>query len=295
MIKFIDISNWQRGIDLMSVVRNGDLSAVVVKATEGTGLVDKSCDGFVQTCIANGIPFGFYHFARNANPRTEAEYFRKHTRGYEGKGIPILDWEDGQSIDWVNTFVSHYHDLTGVWPWVYGNAWRFNQGTVNTNCGRWIAGYPSNGIRDINYGMRNNMPYKVNNGLVCAWQFSSSVCINGYGASLDGDVFYGDVNAWNAYAHAAPVNNPTADVTQLAYAVIRGDYGNGQTRRDALGANYDVVQDRVNELMTHPDATVIDILAKQVINGDYGNGQTRRDALGSNYDAVQARVNELLY
>lgn len=295
MIKFIDISNWQRGIDLMSVVRNGGLSAVVVKATEGTGLVDKSCDGFVQTCIANGIPFGFYHFARNANPRTEAEYFRKHTRGYEGKGIPILDWEDGQSIDWVNTFVSHYHDLTGVWPWVYGNAWRFNQGTVNTNCGRWIAGYPSNGIRDINYGMRNNMPYKVNNGLVCAWQFSSSVCINGYGASLDGDVFYGDVNAWNAYAHAAPVNNQTSDVTQLAYAVIRGDYGNGQARRDALGANYDVVQDRVNELMTHPDATVIDILAKQVINGDYGNGQTRRDALGSNYDAVQARVNELLY
>ena len=189
-MKFIDISNWQAGLDIPTVVKNGGLGAVVVKATEGLNFVDKSCDGFVQKCIANSIPFGFYHFARNNDASAEAEFFRKNTTGYEGKGIPILDWEDGQSIDWVNTFVNRYHELTGVWPWVYGNAWRFNQGTVNANCGKWIAGYPSNGITDINYGMNNSMPYSVNGGGVCAWQFSSSVRISGYSGNLDGDVFY---------------------------------------------------------------------------------------------------------
>ncbi len=30
--------------------------------------------------------------------------------------------------------------------------------------------------------------------------------------------------------------------------VIRGDYGNGRTRRNRLGSQYDAVQARVNEL-----------------------------------------------
>ena len=258
-MKFIDISNWQAGLDIPTVVKNGGLGAVVVKATEGINFVDKSCDGFVQKCIANGIPFGFYHFARNNDASAEAEFFRKNTTGYEGKGIPILDWEDGQSIDWVNTFVNRYHELTGVWPWVYGNAWRFNQGTVNANCGKWIAGYPSNGITDINYGMNNSMPYSVNGGGVCAWQFSSSVRISGYSGNLDGDVFYGDATAWAKYAGASGSSSsssssgsstsssaPSGTTLELAVAVMQGKYGNGDTRKTALGSRYDSVQSVVN-------------------------------------------------
>lgn len=201
-LRFIDISNWQAGIDVMTVVKNGGLGAVVVKATEGTGWVDKQCDRFVQTLLANGVPFGFYHYGRNNDASEEAEYFRASTLNYERHGIPILDWEEDQSIAWVNEFVRRYHDLTGIWPWVYGNAWRFNQGTVEENCGRWIAGYPRSGITDIAYGQESDFPYEVSNGLVCAWQFSSSVRIKGYSGNLDGDVFYGDADAWNLYATA---------------------------------------------------------------------------------------------
>lgn len=39
------------------------------------------------------------------------------------------------------------------------------------------------------------------------------------------------------------------DVDALARAVIKGDYGNGDERRTALGADYDTVQTRVNELL----------------------------------------------
>lgn len=296
-MKFIDISGYQRGLDIPTVVKNGGLGAVVVKATEGVGWVDKSCDGFAQQCFAHGIPFGFYHFARNNNAASEAEYFRNNTKGYEHRGIPILDWEDGQSVDWVNAFVNRYHDLTGIWPWVYGNAWRFNQGTVNTNCGRWIAGYPMNGITDINFGMNNPFPYAVNGGGVCAWQFSSSVRIGGFGGNLDGDVFYGDASTWAKYAGgsgapSAPTapatpSAPTGSTLELAVGVMQGRYGNGTARKAALGSRYDEVQSFINHVSTASTAT----LAQEVLAGRYGNGETRKAILGNRYNAVQAVVN----
>lgn len=297
-LKFIDISNWQRGIDVVKVVKNGGLSAVVVKATEGIGFVDKSCDGFVSKLRANGIRFGFYHFARNNSARAEAEFFRENTRGYEKAGIPILDWEAGQSIAWVNEFVERYHDLTGVWPWVYGNAWRFNQGTINTNCGRWIAGYPSHDIANIDYGLYNDMPYKVSNGLVCAWQFSSSVRISGYGANLDGNVFYGDVAAWDKYAGGTPSTgsdtftpstgaSPSGTVLSLAVDVMKGKYGSGATRKQKLGSRYDEVQGFINRIASAPVST----LAEEVWAGKYGNGAIRKTVLGDRYDEVMGFVN----
>lgn len=89
-----------------------------------------------------------------------------------------------------------------------------------------------------------------------------------------------------------------ADIEALAQAVIRGDYGNGDARRAALGASYDAVQARVNEILGAGGSSYgsadIEALAQAVIRGDYGNGEERRRRLGSLYDAVQARVNEIL-
>ena len=39
------------------------------------------------------------------------------------------------------------------------------------------------------------------------------------------------------------------DVENLAKEVIRGNFGNGQERKDLLGGNYEEIQKRVNELM----------------------------------------------
>lgn len=301
-MKFIDISNWQAGLDVATVVKNGGLGGVIIKATEGVGYVDKSCDKFVQQCIKNGIPFGFYHFARNNNAKAEAEFFRKNTAGYEGKGVPVLDWEDDQSVSWVNTFVERYHELTGIWPWVYANPWRFKQGKVNENCGRWVAGYPRNGIIDINYGIRNSLPGSYNVGLVCAWQFSSSVRISGYNGSLDGDVFYGDKEAWAKYAGSKGSSSsgssgntgsssgsvaPNGTTIELALGVMNGKYGNGDARKKALGSRYQEVQDFINHIASASNET----LAAEVKQGKYGNGNDRKLLLGGRYNAVQAIVN----
>ena len=99
---------------------------------------------------------------------------------------------------------------------------------------------------------------------------------------------------------SAPAQPAASDIEALARAVIRGDYGNGDDRRAALGASYDAVQARVNEILGAGGSdggsggTDIDALARAVIRGEYGNGEERRSRLWSLYDAVQARVNETL-
>lgn len=55
----IDISNHQAGIDLARV----PFDFVICKATEGTGFVDRYCDGFIRTAAGLGRKTGVYHYA----------------------------------------------------------------------------------------------------------------------------------------------------------------------------------------------------------------------------------------
>lgn len=96
----------------------------------------------------------------------------------------------------------------------------------------------------------------------------------------------------------APAPAPSGSVDDLARRAIAGEFGNGADRKAALGANYDAVQARVNEILGGGSApssgSGIDDLARRAINGEFGNGDARKAALGSDYAAVQARVNEML-
>ena len=95
-------------------------------------------------------------------------------------------------------------------------------------------------------------------------------------------------------------------VAELAREVIRGDWGNGQERKDRLtaaGYDYGAVQDCVNDILKTGGASVstgaksVEEVAREVIRGDWGNGQERKDRLtaaGYDYSAVQGKVNELL-
>ena len=94
---------------------------------------------------------------------------------------------------------------------------------------------------------------------------------------------------------------PTDSVESLAAAVMRGEYGSGQARRDALGSRYDEVQAYVNSHYfgigsgSGSGYKTTAELSAAVMRGDYGSGQARRDALGSRYDEVQAYVNRVYY
>ena len=202
MLNFIDISSHQGDIDL-SVL---PIDAVIIKATEATSYVNPYCDSKVQQAKQLGLPWGFYHFAQDGSPDAEADYFIQNCEGYFGEGIPVLDWEVNQSVDWVNRFVARIHEVKGIWCVIYGNPWRFNQGGVEQNCGRWVASYPSHLLYPNFDAAEGECP--DTDGLVCAWQFASDGRLNGYDGNLDLNRFYGDKGAWAAYSGAKVVLDP---------------------------------------------------------------------------------------
>lgn len=176
VLKGIDVSNWQAGFNI-SAAQPG---FVIAKATEGTTYVDRYCDGFIHDCIKHNIPFGFYHFARFNDAAAEAKFFYENTRGYIGKGIPVLDFEVANSNEWLETWCKTYHDLAGVYPWVYMNADYINNrgyGTnwVKSNCGLWLAGYP----KAYTSYPGPNCPYRHAGWTLAAWQFTSSLAMGG--------------------------------------------------------------------------------------------------------------------
>ena len=196
MMRFMDISDYQNGIDLEHVAAS--LDAVAVKATENDCYVSECCDYWVQKLKKMGKPWGFYHFAGDKDARTEAAFFVSNCENYFGEGIPILDWEGEQTIDWVNEFAARVHELTNVWCWVYGNPWRFDQGQLNQNCAVWIADYPD--VAQPSFEDAENWLCPEANGNVVAWQFCSDGKLGGYGGNLDLDLFYGSKEQWAAYA-----------------------------------------------------------------------------------------------
>lgn len=110
----------------------------------------------------------------------------------------------------------------------------------------------------------------------------------------------GKITAPTTNTNNTDIANKSVD--ELAREVIAGKYGNGDTRKNALGSRYSEVQAKVNEMLagnSTPSAPTpapkpqVDILelVKKTIRGDFGNGEARRKALGSNYDEVQRQVN----
>jgi len=204
MLKGIDVSSWQGDIQ----VQNMPVDFVITKATEGVNYTNPYCDPVIQRCISSGKLWGFYHYAKDNDVIAEADYFIENTLNYFSHGIPVLDWEENQSVEWVNSFVRRVHDRTGVWCWIYANPWRFNQGGVDANCGRWIASYPDVVSPSLDYDPGEP---PATDGLVCCWQYASDGVVNGYSGNLDVNHFFGDEKAWGLYAGFSTSNPPSVE------------------------------------------------------------------------------------
>ena len=68
---------------------------------------------------------------------------------------------------------------------------------------------------------------------------------------------------------------------------MKGEFGDGDDRRNNLGTRYDDVQSFINHIY---EASAND-LANEVRSGKYGNGDTRKAVLGDRYSEVQGIVN----
>lgn len=195
----VDLSSWQG-------IGTGDgWDFVICKATEGGAYVDPMCDAHYQRAKNNHQRRGVYHFARpDLNPNgaiEEADFFVDNCQGYIKDGILVLDFECAVwNVAWAKTWLDRVLSRTGVRPLIYMSASVVNSydwsPVVNAGYGLWIAGYPNEyNVPNPPRPDESELPYAIGAWPFCAmWQYSSSA------GALDRDVFYGDVNAWNAYA-----------------------------------------------------------------------------------------------
>lgn len=258
MLKGIDISHHQRGIDLGAI----DTDFVICKATEGNGYTDEMCDTFYQKAKSLGKKLGVYHFARpdlGNSAEAEADWFVKETLGYHKEAILVLDWESGDltNVSWAKAWLDRVYEKTGVKPIIYMSASVMSSAdwssVVNADYGIWVANYGSNnGTAQESVFDRYPLKYW---SFYALWQYTSVGRLNGYNGNLDLNYFSGDSSAWDKYAGGSPSSskpsNPveTKSTDDLAREVIAGKYGNGEDRKNALGSRYDEVQARVNEIL----------------------------------------------
>lgn len=231
MLKGIDISHHQKGIDLGSLA----IDFVICKATEGNGYTDDMCDTFYQKAKSLGKKLGVYHFARpdlGNRAEDEADWFIKETLGYQKEAILILDWESGDlgNVAWAKAWLDRVYSKTGVKPMIYMSEspakscdW---SSVANADYGIWVAKYGPNN------GEPNNPPAVNNWSFIAMWQYTSKGRLQGYSNDLDLNYFYGDTTAWDKYAGGSPsgnssnshqINTDTNAGTEIVYTVVSGD------------------------------------------------------------------------
>lgn len=229
MLRVVDEASWQEGIDNTIL----DCDAVIVKATQGTGYINPICDSLYQAAKSAGKLLGVYHYASGGNATAEADFFLDNIQGYIGEAMLVLDWESGENAQWGNPnwckeFCDRVSARTGINPVVYVQNSAVDQVANLTNNGLWIAQYADNNPMGWVDSPWNTIT--VNHIM---HQYTSTGRINGWSGNLDLSLFYGDTNAWLAYAGATgqPVpapqpqtyEQPSVQSSDTTYIVQAGD------------------------------------------------------------------------
>lgn len=224
----IDISNWQAGINLSAVPAD----FVIIKATEGTTYVSPEADTQYQGAKPAGRLLGVYHFATGVGAVEEAKFFLSNVQGYLGEAILVLDWEGAvvtQGVGYAKAFLDYVYQQTGIRPLIYMSksvTSSYDWSTVSANYGLWVAQYA-----DSNPTGYQDNPWTDDKGYgswsaPAIFQYASTGRLSGYDGNLDLDKFYGDTEAWQAYAksdHVTPDPKPEPEPSKSTPIVQYSD------------------------------------------------------------------------
>lgn len=261
----IDISNWQRDLDLSEV----PCDFVIVKATQGTSFVSDSCDRHVRQAIGLGKPWGFYHYVGGVGAISEAEFFVNNTRDYFRHGIPCIDWESGENfawgdLDYLRTLVSRVIELTGVKPLIYASATAFPWGVCDElDCGAWVAQYASNNQTGYQDHPWNEGAYDC-----VIRQYSSAGRLAGYAGNLDLDKAYMTKEQWARYADpdAAPDTTSESEEEDMAdFGVI---FNPGNATKEGVGGLYWMIGGRLYHFTNADQPKALDMMCNAVNGHD---------------------------
>ena len=217
-------------------------------------------------------------------------------KGYLGKALVALDWEQGDNAAWGNTgyldsLVAKVKELTGVTPLIYASQSVFPWDVAKKHgCGTWVAQYANNDTTGLQSSPWNEGAYQCD-----IRQYSSCGRLGGWSGNLDLNKAYMEAAKWQQFAAvggaAQPAPTPNApetgvekmDALDLVAGVFRDEYGKEDDRRRALGSRYDEVQNIVNHICSASAET----LAQETWAGDY----LYVYLLAHRYDEVMAVIN----
>ena len=301
----VDVSHWQEGIDLSAL----DCDFVICKATQGTGYGDPACAEHVEAALSSGKPAGVYHYIDGGGAAEEAAHFLDAVGDWLGEVVLFLDWESEGNEAWgdeeyLREVARAVADGAGAAPMIYASKSVFPWDVAEEQgFGRWVAQYADDEETGFQDSPWNEGAYECE-----VRQYSSHGRIDGYDGDIDLDKAYIDADVWAAWARgevcdadgggdaedaesAGAIDDaPSGSAAELAAAVMEGDYGDGDARKEALGGRYEEVQALINAVA----AASVDELAQMVLAGELGDGDVRKAILGGRYDVVQAIVNEAL-
>ena len=285
-LKVIDVSYHNGTIDWEKVKSSG-VDGAIIRCGYGSNLTaqdDKQWKRNADECTRLGIPFGTYIYSyakTDARARSEAEHVLRLVKGYKLSYPVYYDLEEaGTQSGAVNRMkiFAEIIENAGYWVGVYCNKswWDNTLKSLGDRYTKWIARYNST------LGMSG----------VDMWQYTSSGSVSGISGRVDMNHCYRDFpKEISGSSSSSPSGSsstvPSGATLDLAVKVMKGEYGNGDARKSALGSRYDEVQDFINHISNSSAQT----LASEVKSGKYGNGDTRKVVLGSRYDEVQKIVN----
>ena len=285
-LKVIDVSYHNGTIDWAKVKSSG-VDGAIIRCGYGNNLTaqdDKQWKRNADECTRLGIPFGTYIYSyakTDAQARSEAEHVLRLVKGYKLSYPVYYDLEEaGTQSGAVNRMkiFAEIIENAGYWVGVYCNKswWDNTLKSLGDRYTKWIARYNST------LGMSG----------VDMWQYTSSGSVPGISGRVDMNHCYRDFpKEISGSSSSSPSGSsstvPSGATLDLAVKVMKGEYGNGDARKSALGSRYDEVQDFINHISNSSAQT----LASEVKSGKYGNGDTRKVVLGSRYDEVQKIVN----
>lgn len=205
----IDISNYQRGIDLSK----GSYDFAIIKATEGIGFLDKSFFDFAVQLTKLGKLIGCYHFARPdlngtvAGMEREANWFIEQVdrAGLIGKAILILDWEKEpfDRGELIKAFCDKVFNLTGITTFIYSNAatlvsWKHLFYDFEMDQPIYMAYWPS--IKIVEVGKNPELQKPSYDIPWFIWQYSATGIFPGFKAKVDLDISILTKEEWKSYA-----------------------------------------------------------------------------------------------
>lgn len=211
----IDVSHWQNLEFTRKKITELGAQFVMIKATEGKNYVDEKMKMYADYCIEQGIPFGFYHYARPEinTMREEAEHFVSTIRDYIGICTMALDWEQNALAFDTNVprrWLETVYGLTNIKPMFYVSyayAKKYED-LADDNIGLWMARYNKEMLKDGENIGKWKQP--------AMWQYDSK--------DIDKNKFFGTVEQFRKYMRPAYMDNNEQEEKNLLECGNKKEY-----------------------------------------------------------------------